>query len=162
MEKIDAAVLALWKRFERVMNTAYEYNTLILCHMCPYAIKTEKVEPRLDRRRFPGLDESWYAPVDNSTFRPTRSDGRCKMCFDSWIEEKKSEGRICVKCGVWITKENEGLTVIAQHETEDGRTHMSEKTAVCGLCLTGGKTLEEWARGLAERIKQKEERPSNG
>lgn len=46
----------LWKRFERIMNTAYERETLMVCDNCPHATKTEKIEPRVDPKRFPRLD----------------------------------------------------------------------------------------------------------
>jgi hypothetical protein len=141
----------LWRRFERTQVEADGDP----CYKCPHATKIEKLEPRVNPKRFPGLGPSFYALVDRSTYKPAKTNAACLACFSSWISDEKYEGKICSRCGAWITKENEGMMVIEESKDEKGRTHVESKTAVCSQCLTGGKTLEEWAKGVVERMKRK-------
>ena len=132
----------LWAKFRKLHSED--------CYGCPHgSVRTWKA-PRIDRQKFPGLHESFYAPVEHKSYSPKKESGPCLMCLEGWVDEKKAEGKICVKCGIWITKENEGMVIEAEYE--DGS---KKRTAVCGKCLTGGGSVDEWAKDMVAKAKNR-------
>lgn len=136
----------LWPRFVRAKRSEHAD-----CYRCPFATVRKWTEPRVDQKRFPGLHESWYEPIEQSEYKPNRESGPCQKCFEGWVDEKRYEGKICVKCGVWVTEKNAGMNTQPVYED---RT-VGAKSAVCGQCLTGGKSVEEWAKDVVEKANQK-------
>lgn len=143
----------LWQHFVIRMDTKTEQEKTFACHACEFATKTEKLEPRVDPERFPGLNESWYAPVDRSTYKPTAENAACQACFCSWVEEMKDEGRACIKCDSWLKKADMAMVIEAREAEGKHKGRIVSKRAVCVKCLTGGKSLDEWAKALVEKQK---------
>ena len=106
--------MSLEDRFIKIMDTANEHKSLAPCHLCPFALKTEIIEPRIDSRKYPGLDKSFYAPVDRSTYKPKLDKPQCRGCFKDWQEMMKDKGKICANCDSWIKKP--GMQVISEYE----------------------------------------------
>lgn len=143
----------LWNRFDKETNTANDEAEGSLCHRCKHATKTEVIEPRVDPERFKGLHESWYAPVDRSTFRPTMDAPACMMCFEGWVEEKRDEGKICIRCGEWVKPKDVALYIEERVGEGKLKGRIVSKHALCIQCLTGGKSIDEWAKDMIEKKK---------
>jgi len=137
---------SLWRRFAKARDS--RNATELLCHSCPYAQEIEYLEKLLYPDAFRNLSNFRDGSLVQKAKRPKEDSKQCQGCFESWVNEKKYEGKICTRCDIWITKGNGGMVIEAKYE--DGS---KKRSAVCSNCLTGGKSVDEWAAGVVARSK---------
>lgn len=137
----------MWQRFRKAQDS--RYNEESLCYRCDRAEKFEAGETL----RFPDLYSHWPQFRDGKLFhdeyRPSSlGDPRCKCCFEGWIDEKRDEGKICIKCGRWIKRGEEALRIETKYEGGFRTYH-----ALCDSCLLNGQTIEQWAQEVVGSAK---------
>ena len=120
-----------WERFKKAQDS--RLNEKSLCHGCPFGEKFEYPEKLKYPKPYRHLSNFRDDCLIHDGYKPKVDSGQCKLCFDGWLEERKAEGKICVRCGEWVGKRF-GMKIVSESRWEDGRTY-KETTTVCEPCL---------------------------
>jgi len=147
------ALKDIFKRF--IVSSDSRWNEYSNCHRCDFGEKFEYLE----KLKFPEPYRNWAnyrnGCLVQDGYRPKDDSPQCQLCFESWVSERKEDGKICVKCGKWIKggRKSAAMVIEAQEEYEGGRIE-KRYSSVCEDCLLQGKTVDEWATDIVKRAKK--------
>jgi len=150
----EAMDTELFKRFTTSRDS--RQNDGSDCYRCKFGKSFEYLE-RLTTA--PELYRNWPNYRDGclvqTSFKPKADSKQCQGCFEGWLEDRKDEGKICIKCDKWIVggKSKAAMCIEAVYE---GGSHTYH--SVCEPCLLQGKTVDEWARGVVQKSKANKHR----
>jgi len=116
------------------------------CHRCPFGEKFEYLEKLNYPQFYRNLPNFRDACLVQNGYKPKQNSPQCQGCFESWFEDRKDEGKICVKCGKWMVGGKGKAAMYIQ--IGDKKHPPVNYHSVCDNCLTGGRTIDEWARDI--------------
>ena len=127
-----------WERFRKARDSREDRE--MICYSCPHAESFDIGEalPECMHSAYRNQDNFRDGKLWTKGQRPQDCDA-CRSCFHDWIEERKLEGKICVKCGAWCYQKA-GIQIIAAYV--DGSKDTSSICDNCSLKMMkkiGGK-----------------------
>ena len=146
-----------WDRFRKAQDSRFNENSY--CHRCDFGERFEYLEKLTIA---PEAYRNWPNYRDGCLvqdgYRPKSDSPQCQLCFKDWVEERKDEGKICIRCGKWIIggKSKAALYIEATEEWADGK-QFKKYSSVCEPCLLNGKTVDEWAKDVVDKAKKAKE-----